>query len=54
MGNQGSGFQILLLLPAVVSQGLMRGIARCQAPLPPSAGAAPLSSVSYEERVSLL
>ena len=51
MGNQGSGFQILLLLPAEASQELLRGTVGHGAPCPPSRGAAPVLSVSYEKRV---
>lgn len=49
MENRGGGFQILLLLPTQVVRGLLRGAAGFAAPLPPSAGAALVSSVSGEE-----
>ena len=52
VGNQGNDFQILLLLPAEVSQWFLRGTVGHGASCPPSRGAAPLLPVSCEKRVS--
>ena len=51
VGNQGNDFQILLLLPAEVSQWFLRGTIGHGASCPPSRGAAPPLSVSYEKGV---
>ena len=52
VGNERNNFQILLLLPAEVSQWFLRGTVGHGASCPPSRWAAPLLPVSCEKRVS--